>query len=115
MMDNLTRAMLELCDGLASFGRQVPLRVGDHEFTANLNVLQWLLSALPGLTFGRTSLHDLAVTWQWVHVAHAHLDLSPIWRGWKPTAKDGARYHRFADSVDERQQLELSLALHKRA
>ena len=57
---------------------------------------------------------DLALTWQWVHVAHAHLDLSPVWRGQKPTAEDRARYRHFADSVDERQQFELSYALHKR-
>ena len=37
MMDDLTRTMLELGDGLAFVGRQVPLRVGDHEFTADLS------------------------------------------------------------------------------
>jgi hypothetical protein len=45
----------------------------------------------PGTRYGD---HDLALTWQWVHVAHAHLDLSPAWRGKKPTAKDRARYRR---------------------
>ncbi len=59
--------------------------------------------------------HDLALTWHWVHVAHAHLDLSPVWRGKRPTVKDRVRYRRFADSLDERQQLELAYALHKRA
>ena len=51
------------------------------------------------------------------HVAarHAQLDLSPTWRGKKPTAEDRARYRAFEDSLDERQQLELALALHKRA
>lgn len=41
MMDDLTRTMLELGDGLAFVGRQVPLRVGDHEFTADLLFLQY--------------------------------------------------------------------------
>mgnify|MGYP001198088403 FL=1 len=41
MVDNLTRTMLELGDGLAFVGRQVPLRVGDHEFTADLIFLQY--------------------------------------------------------------------------
>jgi len=59
--------------------------------------------------------HDLALTWQWVHVAHAHLDLSPVWRGKKPTAKERARYRQFENSLDERQQSELAHALHKRA
>ena len=59
--------------------------------------------------------HDLALTWQWVHVAHAHLDLSPAWRGKRPTAKDRARYRQLADSLDEHQQFELGYALHKRA
>jgi len=59
--------------------------------------------------------HDLALTWQWVHVAHAHLDLSPVWRGEKPTAKDRAHYRQFAHSLDDRQQFELAYALHKRA
>ncbi|OYO01961.1 PDDEXK nuclease domain-containing protein [Enemella evansiae] len=36
MMDNLTRTMLELGNGLAFVGRQVPLRVGEQEFFADL-------------------------------------------------------------------------------
>jgi len=67
----------------------------------------------------RPSTHDAsqryALTWQWVHVAHAHLDLSPAWRGKKPTAKERAHYRQFAASLDERQQFELAYALHKRA
>ena len=59
--------------------------------------------------------HDLALTWQWVHVAHAHLDLSPVWRGKRPTVKDRARYRQFAHSLDDRQQSDLAYALHKRA
>lgn len=41
MMDNLTRTMVELGDGLAFVGRQVPLRVGDQEFSADLLFLQY--------------------------------------------------------------------------
>ncbi|HOU23504.1 MAG TPA: hypothetical protein PLN42_04555, partial [Anaerolineae bacterium] len=54
--------------------------------------------------------HDLALTWQWVHVAHAHLDLSPAWRGSKSTARDRGRYRQFVDSLDYRQRLELGRA-----
>ncbi len=61
------------------------------------------------------SSNDLALTWQWVHVAHAHLDLSPVWRGKRPTAKDRAHYRQFDKSLDGGQQLGLALALHKRA
>lgn len=59
--------------------------------------------------------HELALTWQWVHVAHAHLDLSPVWRGKKPTVKDRARYRKFESSLTDQQQFELAYALHKRA
>ncbi|XVX20186.1 TniQ family protein [Actinomycetota bacterium] len=59
--------------------------------------------------------HDLALTWQWVHVAHAHPDLSPAWGGKKPTAKQRAHCRQFAHSLDDRQQFELAYALHKRA
>jgi len=73
---------------------------------------EWARRNRPDARYGD---HDLALTWQWVHVAHAHLDLSPVWRGRRPTARDRARYRQFADSLDERQQLELASALHKRA
>jgi hypothetical protein len=73
---------------------------------------EWARRNRPDARYGD---HDLALTWQWVHVAHAHLDLSPVWRGKKPTAKDRAHYRQFADSLDERQQFELAYALHKRA
>ncbi len=56
---------------------------------------------------------DLGLTWQWTHIAHAHLDLSPAWRGNRPTAKDRARYRQFEASLDDKQQLELAFALHK--
>ena len=73
---------------------------------------EWARRNRPDARYGD---HDLALTWQWVHVAHAHLDLSPVWRGKRPTAKDRARYRRFEDSLDEHQQFELAYALHKRA
>ena len=73
---------------------------------------EWARRNRPHARYGD---HDLALTWQWVHVAHAHRDLSPAWRGKRPTAKDRARYRQFADSLDERQQFELASAQHKRA
>ncbi|MEI2700578.1 MAG: hypothetical protein V9E94_20400 [Microthrixaceae bacterium] len=42
---------------------------------------EWARRNRPDARYGD---HDLALTWQWVHVAHAHLDLSPVWRGKKP-------------------------------
>jgi hypothetical protein len=59
---------------------------------------EWARRNRPDARYGD---HDLALTWQWVHVAHAHLDLSPVWRGKRPTAKDRAHYRQFADSLDE--------------
>ena len=73
---------------------------------------EWARRNRPDARYGA---HDLALTWQWVHAAHAHLDLSPIWRGRRPTAKERAHYRQFADSLDEDQQFELAYALHKRA
>lgn len=57
---------------------------------------EWARRNLP---YSRYGDHDLALTWQWAHVAHGHLDLSPVWRGKHPTTKDRARYRRFADSL----------------
>ncbi len=73
---------------------------------------EWARRNRPSTRYGD---HDLALTWQWAHVAHAHLDLSPVWRGRPPTAKDRAHYRQFADSLDEKQEFELMYALHKRA
>lgn len=73
---------------------------------------EWARRNRPDSRYGD---HDLALTWQWVHVAHAHLDLSPVWRGRRPSAKDRACYRRFADSLDDHQQFELAYALYKRA
>lgn len=41
MVTNLTRTMLELGNGLAFVGRQVPLRVGEQEFFADLVFFQY--------------------------------------------------------------------------
>ncbi len=72
---------------------------------------EWARRNRPDARYGD---HDFALTWLWVHVAHAHLDLSPAWRGKRPTAKARAHYRQFADSLEERQQFELAYALHKR-
>ncbi|CCI54712.1 hypothetical protein BN13_800013 [Nostocoides jenkinsii Ben 74] len=58
---------------------------------------EWARRNRPGTPYGA---YDLGLTWQWVHVAHAHLDPSPAWRGRKPTARDRARYRRFEKSLD---------------
>jgi hypothetical protein len=73
---------------------------------------EWARRNRPGT---HTAAHDLGLTWQWVHVAHAHLDLSPAWRGKEAHRQDRARYRQFEHSLDDKQQLELALALHKRA
>ncbi len=73
---------------------------------------EWARRNRPDARYGD---HDLALTWQWVNAAHAHLDLSPAWRGKRPTAIGRARYRRFADSLTQRPQVELAYALHKRA
>jgi hypothetical protein len=73
---------------------------------------EWARRNRPNARYGD---HDLALTWQWVHVAHGHLDLSPVWRGNRPTAADRAPYRQFAVSLDDHQQFELAYALHKRA
>lgn len=73
---------------------------------------EWARRNRPGTPYGA---YDLGLTWEWVHIAHAHLDLSPAWRGRKPTARDRARYRRFEKSLDAGQQLGLARALHERA
>ena len=61
----------------------------------------WARLSRPGTRHGS---YDLGLTWQWVHVAHAHLDLSPAWRGRQPTAKGRARYRQFEASLDDKQR-----------
>lgn len=73
---------------------------------------EWIRKYRPGTHFTSVSY---ALTWQWVHVAHAHLDLSPAWKGRRPTAKERALYRQFEDSLNDQQQFELAYALHKRA
>ena len=72
---------------------------------------EWARRYRPGT---RHDSYDLGLTWQWVHVAHAHLDLSPAWRGRKPTATDRARYRQFEATLNEQQQRHLALALQER-
>jgi hypothetical protein len=62
---------------------------------------EWARRYRPGTRHGA---YDLGLTWQWVHVAHAHLDLSPVWRGRTPTPKDRTRYRQFEDSLNDQQQ-----------
>ena len=73
---------------------------------------EWARQHRPGTHYS-TWTHGL--TWQWIHVAHAHLDLSPAWRGKKPTARERAHYRQFEASLDDKQQRELTYALDKRA
>ncbi|ANS79333.1 hypothetical protein SGUI_1937 [Serinicoccus hydrothermalis] len=73
---------------------------------------EWARKYRPGTH--HTSL-SYGLTWQWIHVAHAHLDLSPAWDGTTPTAKDRALYRQFETSLDGQQQSGLASALHKRA
>ena len=76
-----------------------------HRLTSRSWFEEWRRSCRPGT---RDSSHAYAITWQWVHIAHAHLDLSPAWRGQQLTAKDRARYRRFAGSLDQEQRLGLA-------
>jgi hypothetical protein len=43
---------------------------------------EWVRDVRPNT---RRQSRSYALTWQWIHVAHGHLDLSPAWRGRKPT------------------------------
>jgi len=63
----------------------------------------------------RPPTHDssqpYAITWQWVHVAHAHLDLSPAWHGQSPTARERHGYRQFETSLAAKQQFQLAAAI----
>ena len=72
---------------------------------------EWAHHNRPGT---RHSSYGHGLTCQCLHVAHAHLDLSPAWRGSQPTAKDSARYRQFERSLDDNQQRERSHALYHR-
>ena len=73
---------------------------------------EWARDYRPGTHY---SSWTYGLAWQWVHVANAHLDLSPTWHGKKPTARQRAHYRQFEDSLDDQQQRALAYALHKRA
>ena len=73
---------------------------------------EWARDYRPGTHY---SSWTYGLAWQWVHVANAHLDLSPTWHGKKPTARQRAHYRQFEDSLDDQQQRALAHALHKRA
>jgi len=68
-----------------------------HRFGTTRWFEEWARRNRPGARFGD---QDLGLTWQWVHVAHAHLDLSPACRGTTPTTKGRARYRHFEKSPD---------------
>ena len=91
--------------------RQVEAKVR-HRASLSRWFDEWVRVWRPGTRYDSQSL---AVTWQWVHVAHGHLDLSPAWRGRTPTARDRARYRQFESSLDDEQRFKLDYALHKRA
>lgn len=73
---------------------------------------EWARGYRPGT---RGTSWPYGLTWQWVHVAHAHIDLSPGWLDAAPTAKDRAHYRQFEGSLNDQQQFELAYALHKLA
>lgn len=56
-----------------------------------------------------------AVTWWWLHIAHAHPDTAPLWDQVPNTAAARARYRRFENSLTEADQRSLTSAFHKRA
>ncbi|GAB4076073.1 TniQ family protein [Nostocoides australiense] len=62
---------------------------------------EWARQFRPGTHYSSVKY---GLTWQWVHAAHAHLDLSPAWRGKRPTVRDRARYRQFETSLVERQK-----------
>lgn len=68
---------------------------------------EWVRHYRPGT---RDTSVSYALTWQWVHVAHAHLDLSPAWQGGQTTAKGRALYRQFENSLNDEQQFELAYA-----
>lgn len=52
-----------------------------------------------------------ALTWQWVHVAHGHLNLAPSWNEARPVKAQRDAYHQFESSLDNTQQTELEYSL----
>ncbi|WP_431843208.1 TniQ family protein [Calidifontibacter indicus] len=73
---------------------------------------EWVRAVRPNT---RRESRGYALTWQWIHRAHGHIDTSPAWNGQRPNAAQRARYRQFAASLDDEQQRELSYAFTKRA
>lgn len=63
----------------------------------------------------RRESRGYALTWQWVHRVHGHIDTSPAWGGQRPNATQRAHYRQFVASLISEQQRELSCAFTKRA
>lgn len=72
---------------------------------------EWVQAVRP---ITRPESRGYALTWQWVHRAHGHIDTSPAWHHTKPTAKRRALYRQFERSLNEQEQFELAYAPHKR-
>lgn len=73
---------------------------------------EWVREVRPNT---RRESRGYALTWQWIHRVHGHIDTSPAWGDYRPNAAQRARYRQFADSLNHHQQRELSYAFTKRA
>ena len=73
---------------------------------------EWVDAVRPNT---REDSRGYALTFQWIHVAHGHLDTSPGWDGQRPTAAQRAYYRRFERSLDDGQRRELRSAFDRRA
>jgi hypothetical protein len=61
----------------------------------------------------RRESRGYALTWQWIHRVHGHIDTSPAWAGKRPTATQRAHYRSFDTSLDERQQERLGSSVQR--
>ena len=73
---------------------------------------EWVRAVRPNTRWGS---RGYALTWQWIHRGHAHIDTSPAWEGQRPNAAQRAHYRQFAATLDDAQQRELGYAFTKRA
>jgi hypothetical protein len=73
---------------------------------------EWARRYRPGSRF---DARPYALVWQWIRVAHGHIDSAPARLGEQPSAKDRALYRQFECSLDLLQQGGLAAALLKRA
>lgn len=73
---------------------------------------EWARRYRPGSHF---EARPYALIWQWIHVAHGHIDAAPAWSGQQTVTTERARYRQFENSLDRYQQQGLAAALHKRA